>query len=90
MVTGIGTEVGKTLVSAIITQMLEGDYWKPVESGELELDSVRMSYLLDASRHRIYPSAYSFKFPLSPHHAARLEGKFIDPALYDRQKRKGL
>ena len=36
VVTGIGTDVGKTVVSAIIAQALEADYWKPIQSGELE------------------------------------------------------
>ena len=35
-VTGISTEVGKTVVSAIITEALQADYWKPVQSGDLE------------------------------------------------------
>ena len=35
-ITGIGTEVGKTVASAIITQALEADYWKPIQAGELD------------------------------------------------------
>ena len=32
-VTGIGTGVGKTIVSAILTEALAADYWKPVQCG---------------------------------------------------------
>ena len=32
-VTGIGTEVGKTVIAAILTEALEADYWKPVQAG---------------------------------------------------------
>ena len=32
-VTGIGTDVGKTVVSAILTEALQADYWKPVQAG---------------------------------------------------------
>jgi dethiobiotin synthetase len=32
-ITGIGTDVGKTLVAAIITEALQADYWKPVQAG---------------------------------------------------------
>ena len=34
-ITGIGTEVGKTIASAIITKALKSDYCKPVQAGEL-------------------------------------------------------
>ena len=32
-ITGIGTDVGKTFVSAILTEALQADYWKPVQAG---------------------------------------------------------
>jgi dethiobiotin synthetase len=32
-ITGIGTDVGKTLVSAILTEALQANYWKPVQCG---------------------------------------------------------
>ena len=35
-VTGIGTEVGKTVASAILTEALEADYWKPIQAGDLD------------------------------------------------------
>jgi dethiobiotin synthetase len=35
-ITGIGTNVGKTIVSAILTEALKADYWKPVQSGVAE------------------------------------------------------
>ncbi|MAG86592.1 MAG: ATP-dependent dethiobiotin synthetase BioD, partial [Flavobacteriaceae bacterium] len=34
-ITGIGTEVGKTMISAIVTEALEADYWKPIQAGDL-------------------------------------------------------
>jgi len=36
IVAGIGTEIGKTLISAILTQALQADYWKPIQSGNPE------------------------------------------------------
>ncbi len=30
-ITGISTEVGKTIVSAIVTEALQADYWKPIQ-----------------------------------------------------------
>ena len=35
-ITGIGTDVGKTIAAAIVTQALEADYWKPIQAGDLE------------------------------------------------------
>ena len=35
-VTGIGTEIGKTIASAILVEALKADYWKPIQAGELE------------------------------------------------------
>ena len=35
-VTGIGTEIGKTISSAVLVEALEADYWKPIQAGELE------------------------------------------------------
>lgn len=81
VVTGCGTEVGKTIVSAIIATALHGDYWKPVESGcKTDSDTETMKKLLPTSRHRVHPPAYSLEASLSPHHAARLEGIVINPS----------
>jgi len=74
MVAGIGTDVGKTIVSAILTTLLKGDYWKPIQCGEEEnSDTATMKRWLGTTTHTIHPPAYSLKAPLSPHHAARLE-----------------
>ncbi|CDR34858.1 dethiobiotin synthase [Criblamydia sequanensis] len=74
MVSGIGTGVGKTIVSTILTILFDGDYWKPIQCGNKEnSDTVQVKKWLNPSRHVIHPPAYSFKAPLSPHHAARLE-----------------
>ena len=32
-ITGTGTDVGKTVAAAILTEALEADYWKPVQAG---------------------------------------------------------
>lgn len=75
IVAGNGTAVGKTIVSAILATLFEGDYWKPIQSGEPS-DTTTMKQWLKADQ--IHPSAYSWKAPLSPHHAARLENSSID------------
>lgn len=74
-VTGISTEVGKTMASAILVEALQADYWKPVQAGDLEYsDSDRVRDLISNSRTVIHPNAYALKTPMSPHAAADIDG----------------
>lgn len=78
-VTGIGTNVGKTVVSAILTEALQADYWKPIQSGIIEgKDSDTIKSLISNTHTYIHPEAYLLKEPLSPHFAAKLEGVEVD------------
>lgn len=78
-ITGISTEVGKTIASAIITEALQADYWKPVQAGDLELtDSDKVADLISNSRSVIHTSSYALKTPMSPHAAAEIDGIVID------------
>ncbi|GAB5474763.1 MAG: dethiobiotin synthase [Maribacter sp.] len=78
-VTGISTEVGKTIASAIITEALEADYWKPVQAGELDAtDSHKVAELVSNTKTKIHPSSYELTSPMSPHAAAEIDGVRID------------
>lgn len=78
MVAGAGTDVGKTIVSAILTTLLDTDYWKPIQCGNEEnSDTTIIKNWIDTKRHFVHSPAYSLKAPLSPHHAARLENTAI-------------
>ena len=72
-VTGISTDVGKTIASAIITEALEADYWKPIQSGP-ESDRKTVQRLVSNSKSFFHPEAYSLTQPLSPHIAAEIDG----------------
>ncbi len=79
-ITGIGTEVGKTVVSSIVVEALMADYWKPVQAGDLEFsDTDRVKSWISNERSVFHPSAYALKTPMSPHAAAELDGLRIDP-----------
>ena len=79
IIAGIGTNVGKSVVSAILTTCLHADYWKPIQCGKKKrADTAIMHTLIDTKKHAIHTPAYSFKNALSPHHAARLEHVEID------------
>lgn len=73
-ITGIGTNVGKTIVSAILTEALQADYWKPIQSGTIEgKDSETIRDLISNSKTYIHPESYLLKEPLSPHFAAKID-----------------
>ncbi|MCP9860495.1 MULTISPECIES: dethiobiotin synthase [unclassified Cyanobium] len=81
VVCGTDTDVGKTVVSALLVQGLGAHYWKPVQSGlEDDGDSGRVQRLLDLPAERLWPEAYRLTAPVSPHWAAERDGLSIDPA----------
>ncbi len=81
VVCGTDTDVGKTVVSALLVQGLAAHYWKPVQSGlEEGGDSGRLQQLLALPPERLLPEAYRLQAPASPHWAAELEGIALDPA----------
>ncbi|MGX9120383.1 dethiobiotin synthase [Mesorhizobium sp. BHbsci] len=79
VVTGTDTGVGKTVFAAGLTDLLDGIYWKPVQSGTCEeTDSEVVSLLADLPAARVLPEAWRLRQPLSPHLAAKLDGVEID------------
>lgn len=78
-ITGIGTDVGKTIASAIITQSLEADYWKPVQAGDLDnSDSHKIQRYISNNKTVIHENSYKLNTPASPHFAAKIDGITID------------
>ena len=77
-ITGTGTDIGKTVVAAIVTEALQADYWKPVQTGAYHSTDAKMvEFLISNSKTVIHPEKYSFLQPMSPHAAAENEGKKI-------------
>ena len=78
-VTGIGTDVGKTIAAAIVTQALEADYWKPIQAGDLQdSDSHKIKTYLSNDKTVIHPNSYALNTPASPHLAAELDGVAVN------------
>jgi dethiobiotin synthetase len=71
-VTAIGTDSGKTLISAILTEALKADYWKPIQSGQPR-DTDTVKELVSNSITRFHPETHLFRIPVSPHAAAKYE-----------------
>lgn len=77
-ITGTGTDVGKTIVAAIITEAIHADYWKPVQAGFTDgTDSLSVGEMVTNKKTIIHPELYKLKLPASPHIAAREENKSI-------------
>ncbi len=74
-VTGIGTGIGKTIVSAILVEKLKADYWKPIQSGDLDnSDSDKVKSLISNTVSKFHAEAYLLTQPFSPHKSADIDG----------------
>ncbi len=79
-VTGIGTGIGKTVVSAVLVEKLKADYWKPIQSGDLDnSDTQTVKRLVSNTPSYLHPEAYRLTQPFSPHKSAAIDGISIDP-----------
>lgn len=86
-VTGIGTDVGKTIVSAVLTEALEADYWKPVQAGDLDQsDSIKLKNLISNEKTIIHPEGIKLSQPMSPHAAAEIDNISIDLSEFNLPK----
>lgn len=78
-ITGISTDVGKTVASAIIVEALQADYWKPIQAGDLEhSDTHKVRALVSNKKSQFHPNSYALQTPASPHLAAAKDGITID------------
>tara|TARA_R110002072_G_scaffold39108_12_gene112660 strand:- start:2042 stop:2683 length:642 start_codon:yes stop_codon:yes gene_type:complete len=77
-VTGIGTEVGKTVTSAVLVEALKADYWKPIQSGDLNYSDSHKIQEWSKNVGKIHPETYAFKIPASPHYSAKEEAVEIE------------
>ena len=74
-VTGISTEVGKTVVASILVEALKADYWKPVQSGDLDYsDSHKVRELISNDTTVFHENSYALSTPMSPHASAAIDG----------------
>lgn len=79
VITGTDTGIGKTVVSAMLTQALGATYWKPLQSGiEGGVDTKAVQKMTGLPNERFLPESYVFTEPLSPHRAAEIDGTEVD------------
>jgi dethiobiotin synthetase len=78
-ITGIGTDVGKTIASSIIVEALEADYWKPIQAGDLDnSDTNKVEKYVSNTTTKFHKNAYALQTPASPHLAAEIDGITIE------------
>jgi dethiobiotin synthetase len=74
-ITGISTDVGKTIASAIIVEALQADYWKPIQAGDLDhSDTYKVQSLVSNKQSHFHSNSYALQTPASPHLAAAIDG----------------
>jgi dethiobiotin synthetase len=78
-ITGISTDVGKTIASSILVEALQADYWKPIQAGDLDnSDSHKIKKYVSNDKTVIHENSYKLITPASPHFAAERDGITID------------
>lgn len=83
-ITGIGTDVGKTIASSIVVEALGADYWKPIQAGDLDnsdshkVKKLTSSVILSGVERQYFENSYALNTPASPHLAAEIDGISID------------
>jgi dethiobiotin synthetase len=78
-VTGTDTNVGKTVLSALLVAALDAVYWKPIQTGAGESTDRNFVRLWAAPpEEQLLPERYCFDPPVSPHLAAREAGISIE------------
>lgn len=88
-ITGIGTDVGKTVVSAILSEALEATYWKPVQAGDLGFSDTLKIKAYCSGKVSFLPERYRLNTPASPHFAAKLDGIEIQLSDFELPKVDG-
>ena len=75
------------MISAIITEALEADYWKPIQAGDLDhSDSHKVEKLVSNKKTRFHQNSYALHTPMSPHAAAEIDEIQIDLEQIKRPK----
>ena len=82
-ITGIGTSVGKTIAAAALVKLWGANYWKPIQSGDLENSDSMMIHRLLGTGATVYPEVHRLNTPASPHYSAQIDGVSINVEDFD-------
>lgn len=88
-ITGISTEVGKTVAAAIVTEALQADYWKPIQAGDVDnSDTHKVKRFVSNDISQYHDNAFTLNTPMSPHASAKLDNVHIRVSNIKRPKTK--
>lgn len=73
-IVGIGTDVGKTVASAIIAEAINAAYLKPIQAGDLENSDTKKIERWCSDQVHVFPELYRLSEPMAPHGAAEIDG----------------
>src|SRR5258708_23629983 len=77
-ITGTDTNVGKTVLAALLCAALPARYWKPIQTGAREdIDRAHVKTWAQLDDDQVMPESYVFDDPVSPHLAAERAGTQI-------------
>ncbi len=84
---GTDTDVGKTIVSALLVRALKLRYWKPVQTGDDD-DTSTVRRLAQLPADREHAPAARYALPASPHEAAAAEDAELDVSMLEPRLRE--
>jgi dethiobiotin synthetase len=73
-IVGIGTDVGKTVASAVISEAIGAAYFKPVQAGDLDNSDTKKIERWCSERVQAFPEIHRLSEPMAPHGAAEIDG----------------
>ncbi len=85
-ISAIGTDSGKTLVSAILVEHLQAYYWKPIQAG-LPKDTDRVKELVSNKNSVFLRECICLSQPMSPHAAAKKDNIKINLSDFELPKK---
>lgn len=84
-ISAIGTDSGKTFVSAILVEHLKAHYWKPIQAG-LPKDTDQVKSLVSNESSIFLEERFCLTAPMSPHAAARIDNIKINLSDFELPK----
>ena len=84
-ISAIGTDSGKTFVSAILVEALKAHYWKPIQAG-LPKDTDQVKNLVSNTESIFLKERFCLTAPMSPHAAAKIDNIKINLSDFELPK----
>ena len=87
-ISGTDTNVGKTIISALLVKKLDAIYWKPIQCGVNKFGQKDSDIIEKLTENKILKEFFFFKHPLSPNIAALKANKKVYLKDFENGKNK--